>query len=60
MAIGCKRRTIQVAGAIRYAEPKTTDFPASLFAFIEEAENAGPSNKYWKRVVKEDLVVRMD
>jgi len=47
--------TIQVAGAIRYAEPKTTDFPASPFAFIEEAENAGPSNKYWKRVVKEDF-----
>ena len=51
--------TIQVAGAIRYAEPKTTDFPASPFAFIEEAENEvkgdGPSNKYWKRVAKEDF-----
>ena len=51
--------TIQVAGAIRYAEPKTTDFPASPFAFVEEAESEvkgdGPSNKYWKRVAKEDF-----
>ena len=49
--------TIQVAGAIRYSEPKTTDFPASPFALIEvgEEKNAGPKNKYWKRVAKEDF-----